>query len=156
VIEATLTIVGSELPAGFNTLRTEARAEGYRFLERLCVEWASGTIQFDRPGERLMTARVAGELVAIGGLTVDPVVAGALRMRRFYVSARFRRHGIGRTLASALLGHALRSTDLVTVNAATGSAPFWETLGFVAEPRDGHSHVLVRGRHLAVSPSMLG
>ena len=103
-----------------------------------------------------MTARAGGVLAAIGALTLDPVVPGALRMRRFYVSARFRRHGIGRTLASALLDHAQRSTDMVTVNAATGSAPFWETLGFVAEPREGHTHVVARRRHLAVSPGMLG
>jgi GNAT superfamily N-acetyltransferase len=156
VIEATLSIVGSELPVGLDALRTEARAEGYRFLGRLCAEWASGTVRFDQPGEQLMVARVDGALAAIGGLTVDPVVVGALRMRRFYVSARFRRHGIGRTLASALLEHALCNTAVVTVNAATDSAPFWETLGFVAEPHDGHTHVLVRGRHLAVSPGMLG
>jgi GNAT superfamily N-acetyltransferase len=156
VIETTLTFVTSHLPAELDALQTEARAEGYRFLERLCVEWASGTVRFDRPGEQLMIARVDAALAAIGGLTLDPVVAGALRMRRFYVSARFRRHGIGRTLASALLDHAQRSTDMVTVNAATGSAPFWETLGFVAEPREGHTHVLVRGRHLAASPGMLG
>jgi GNAT superfamily N-acetyltransferase len=77
-------------------------------------------------------------------------------MRRFYVAARFRRHGIGRRLASALLAQALRSTAVVTVNAGTGSAPFWEALGFVAAPGAGHSHVLLRCRHLAVPPAVLG
>ena len=154
--EATLSVVGAELPPGFEVLRVEARAEGYRFLERLCADWASGTVRFDRPGEQLIVARMNGECAAIGGLTVDPVLAGALRMRRFYVSARFRRRGIGGQLASALLARALRSAAVVTVNAATGSEPFWETLGFVAEPRAGHTHVLLRGRHLAVPPGVLG
>jgi GNAT superfamily N-acetyltransferase len=156
VTEATLGIVGSELPTGFARLRGEARAEGYRFLERLAAEWTSGAIRFDRPGELLMVARVDDALAAIGGLTVDPVVAGALRMRRFHVSGRFRRRGIGRLLASALLEQARRSTSVVTVNAATGSAPFWEAIGFVAESRDGHTHVLLRLRHLAVPPDVLG
>ena len=141
---AKLDIVGSELPAGLDMLRAEALAEGYRLLERLAVDWASGSVRFDRPGEILMVARVNEALAAIGGLTVDPVVVEALRMRRFYVAARFRRRHLGYRLASALLEQALHSTCVVTVNAGAGSARFWEALGFVAEPRDGHTHILSR------------
>ena len=32
-----------ELPAGFDALRAEARAEGYLFVERLATDWMSGT-----------------------------------------------------------------------------------------------------------------
>jgi GNAT superfamily N-acetyltransferase len=156
VTGGTLVVVGCRLPAGFDALRAESRTEGYRFLERLAVDWASGAIRFDRPGELLMVARVDGVLAAIGGLTVDPVVAGALRMRRFYVGARFRRQGIGRRLVSALLEQAQRGAGVVTVNAGAGSAPFWVALGFVTELRDGHTHVLVRRQHLAAPPDVLG
>src|SRR5882762_5784376 len=119
----------------------EARAERYAFLERLANEWVSGAMLFDPPGEALLAAYSEGVLVAIGGITVDPIVAEALRMRRFYVRRAFRRTGIGRAIAQALLERALRSVRVVTLNAADGSVPFWEALGFVPEVSDGHTHV---------------
>jgi GNAT superfamily N-acetyltransferase len=130
------------LPAGFDALRAEARAEGYRFVERLAADWASGELRFDRLGEVLLAAYTGNELAAIGGLTLDPVVPETLRMRRFYVRERYRRFGIGRRLATALLERAAQAGRPVTVNAASGSAPFWEILGFVSDLRDGHTHVL--------------
>src|SRR5271166_3364195 len=63
-----------ELPAGFDALRAEARAEGYLFVERLATEWLSGTARFDRAGEALLAARVNGVLAGIGGRTMKPVV----------------------------------------------------------------------------------
>ena len=133
--------VMKELPAGFDTLRAEARAEGYRFVERLATDWLSLTTRFDRDGEALLAARVNGVLAGIGGLTIDPVVPDALRMRRFYVRLAYRRGGIGRKMATALLEPARSAGGLVTVNAAPASAAFWESLGFVADARDGHTHV---------------
>lgn len=131
-----------ELPAGFDAMRAEARGEGYRFLDRLVGEWESGAMRFAGDGEALLAAHVAGELAAIGGLTRDPFVEGCLRMRRFYVRQRFRRGGVGRMLAQALLDRPERRGRPVTVNAGTGSAPFWESLGFAADARDGHTHIL--------------
>jgi GNAT superfamily N-acetyltransferase len=133
-----------ELPAGFDALRAEARAEGYRFVDRLATDWMSGTIRFDREGEALLAARVTDVLAGIGGLTIEPVVPDALRMRRFYVRLAYRRSGIGRKLATALLERARGVRRLVTVNAAPVSIAFWESLGFVPDSRDGHTHV----RHL--------
>ena len=124
-----------ELPADFDTIRAEARAEGYRFLDRLAKDWASGAMRFDRPGEALLTAYSAGVLAAIGGITIDPIVPDALRMRRFYVRPAFRRTGIGREIALALLEGALQRVRVVTLNAAEKSVPFWEALGFVPEAR---------------------
>ena len=57
-----------ELPADFDTVRAEARAEGYRFLDRLESDWASGAMRFDRPGEALLAAYSEGVLAAIGGI----------------------------------------------------------------------------------------
>ena len=79
---------------------------------------------------------------AVGGLTIDPAMPEALRMRRFYVRKRFRRCGIGRQLALALLERAAAAARPVTVNAGSGSEPFWTALGFIPDPRDGHTHVL--------------
>jgi GNAT superfamily N-acetyltransferase len=129
-----------ELPAGFETLQAEARAEGHRNLDRLAADWASGAIRFDRPGEALLVAYVGDELAGVGGLTVDPAATEAFRMRRFYVRKQFRRCGIGRRLAGALLERAVEGDRLVTVNAATGSVTFWEALGFVPDERAGHTH----------------
>ena len=137
----TLQRVTTELPAGFDALRAEARAEGYRFVERLANDWISLTARFDRDGEALLAVRVNGVLAGIGGLTIDPVVLDALRMRRFYVRLAYRRSGIGRKMATALLEPARSAGGLVTVNAAPASTAFWESLGFAADARHGHTHV---------------
>ena len=137
-----LTPVVEELPVGFDAMRAGAQAEGYRFLDRLAGEWESGAMRFAGDGEALFAAHIAGELAGIGGLTRDPFLPGCLRMRRFYVRATFRRSGVGRMLARALLDRRERRFQPVTVNAAPGSEAFWEALGFVADARDGHSHIL--------------
>jgi GNAT superfamily N-acetyltransferase len=133
-----------ELPPGFDSLRAEAQAAGYRHLDRLAADWASGAGRFDRDGEALFVAYASGTVAGIGGLTIDPGMPEARRMRRFYVGSRFRRSGIGRRLAIALLDEAAPTGRAVTVNAAAGSEPFWESLGFVLEVSDGHTHVLAR------------
>jgi GNAT superfamily N-acetyltransferase len=154
------------LPAGFAALREAAHAEGHGFLEKLAIDWASGAMRFDRMGEILLAATLYsasvvhsasighnesvghsrsaghGELTGIGGLTIDPVVTNAMRMRRFYVSPRFRRGGIGATLARTLRDRALASGRAIALNASPESVPFWEALGFVPDPRDGHTHCL--------------
>jgi GNAT superfamily N-acetyltransferase len=131
----------TELPAGFDVLRAAARAEGYRHIERLADEWTAGTVRFDREGEALMAATPSRELAGVGGLTIDPVQPETLRMRRFYIRAAFRRNGIGWALAEHLLARARALGRTVTVNTGAGSEPFWRSLGFVAEARNGHTHV---------------
>ena len=103
-------------------------------------------MRFDREGEVLLAARFDADLAGIGGLTIDPALPGALRMRRFYVGKSFRRNGIGRALAEKLLAHARASGARVTVNAAAGSGLFWVSLGFVSDLRNGHTHVVVESR----------
>lgn len=135
-------IVG-ELPAGLTELRAEASAEGYRFLERLASDWDAGALRFAKPGEVLLAAYSDGTLVGIGGLTADPVLPRTLRMRRFYIRSPLRRSGIGRGLAMALIERAARTECPITVNATGGSEPFWQSLGFVADRRNGHTHLLL-------------
>jgi GNAT superfamily N-acetyltransferase len=134
--------VTGDLPAGFEALRAEALAEGFRQVERLAAEWASRTTRFDREGEALLAARLNGVLAGIGGLTIEPVVPDALRMRRFYVRPRVRRCSVGRKLATALLERRGHTHRLITVSAAAGSILFWEALGFKPDMREGHTHVL--------------
>jgi GNAT superfamily N-acetyltransferase len=141
---AKLERIAAELPTGFDVLRVEARAEGYRHLDRLAEEWNSGKMRFDRDGEALFAAWIGADLAGIGGLTIDPVLPGALRMRRFYVRKSFRRNGIGRAIAENLLTQAHASDRPVTVNGGAGSEPFWQSLGFAPDRNDGHTHVLRR------------
>jgi GNAT superfamily N-acetyltransferase len=81
----------------------EALAEGYQFVERLAADWMSHTIRFDRPAEALLAARLNGALAGVGGLTIDPIVPNAMRIRHVYVRPTFRRKGVGYQLVAALL-----------------------------------------------------
>jgi GNAT superfamily N-acetyltransferase len=137
--------VTTRLPHGFATLRAQAAQEGFRFIDRLADGWSAGGTRFDRPGEALLAARAHGSLAAIGGLTLDPALAGALRMRRFYVRPAFRRLGIARLLAAALADQARPFGLVLTVNAGTpDAAAFWEAIGFAPHAQDGHTHILWR------------
>ena len=133
----------ADLPAGFGDLRDEARREGYTHMERLAADWSIGANRFAAAGEALMAAFEAGELAGVGGITLDPVDAAVLRMRRFYVRPKFRGQGIGRHLADALLAQARGVAQCIVLNATTEMAVrFWEALGFRPDRRDGHTHIL--------------
>lgn len=131
------------LPPDFDVLRRDAAAEGKRFLERLCAEWQSGEQRFSGTHEALLAARVNGELAGVGGMTIDPVTPSAMRMRRFFVRQAYRRLGLGRQLAAALLNRPVPSGTIITVNTDSAeAAAFWEAIGFRHEPRNGFTHYL--------------
>lgn len=137
-----LFIVG-ELPSDLDGLRLEARQEGFGFVERLVREWEAGQNRFERVGEALMIAYANSVVAGIGGITVDPVIPDALRMRRFYIRKSFRRRGLARLLADELLKSVEGLGRMVTVHAGTPDAPaFWEAMGFEPHDEDGHSHIL--------------
>jgi GNAT superfamily N-acetyltransferase len=137
-----LTRVIDALPEGLAALRDEARAEGHSMLDTLAAEWETRKTRFDRPGEALVAGYSDDILAGIGGVTVEPVTASAFRMRRFYVRAAFRRSGVARQLALALLDGAASPGRVFTANAAAGSEAFWESLGFAPDKREGHTHIL--------------
>lgn len=136
--------VTHSLPADFAELHAEAGADGHVMLDRLAEDWANGIARFNQPGEQLVAAYVGDALAGIGGLTFEPAIPGAMRMRRFYVAHAFRRIGVARALALRLLEDA--TAAFITANAAAGSEVFWEALGFRYDRRDGYSHILVRDR----------
>lgn len=142
-----LQVVTGEPPAALEVMRAEAKHEGHRVLERLAADWASGAVRFDRGAEALLVACLGDAPAGVGGLTLDPVLPGVLRMRRFYVRPISRRRGVGRALALALLDRPERGDREVVVNAGTaGAAAFWEAIGFTPDLRRGHTHVLRRSR----------
>jgi GNAT superfamily N-acetyltransferase len=133
------------LPSGLDRLRREADAEGIGIVGVVIDRWVDGTQRYDAPGEKLLVAaRPGGDGVAVGGLAWCPNVAGALRVRRFYVSPSARRHGIAREIATRLIDGAGHHTSKVTCNAQASVAapPFWESLGFTPVVADGITHVL--------------
>ena len=137
--------VEEALPEGFEALQAEASAETFQHVDRFAEDWASGAMRFDREGEALFAAFVEGELAAIGGVTQDEMDPdlGALRMRRMYVRPAFRRRGVGRALAGAMIQQGMAGATVLTVNAGTPDAPpFWEAMGFAPDSRNGRTHVL--------------
>src|ERR1700678_2628308 len=93
---------------GMERLQSEARAEGYDFIETLVEEWANAQNRFDAPGEILCGHLDHGLLVAVGGLNCDPFAgrADVGRVRRIYVRPAWRAKGIGRALGTTLIEQA--------------------------------------------------
>jgi GNAT superfamily N-acetyltransferase len=132
--------VGKELPEDFQALVDAARREGHCLLDRLLSDWASGQLRFDGPNEKLLMARIDGKLVGVGGITVEPTDASALRLRRFYVVPAARRQGVARALAHALL-ESVPDPSIVGVHVGVPSAfVFWEAVGFRRVEMAGISH----------------
>jgi GNAT superfamily N-acetyltransferase len=132
------------LPNGFDTLLAEARAEGVRNMDLLAEQWASGAQRFESGG--LFAAFVESELAGVGGVSAEATMT-AMRMRRLYVRPGYRRSGIGRALAAAMMQQGFEGADVLTVNAraSDAAAPFWEALGFEPVGESGYTHQLTRG-----------
>ncbi|NVD38789.1 GNAT family N-acetyltransferase [Ensifer sp. HO-A22] len=133
----------SSLPQDFDDLRNDASSEGCRSIERLHEDWCAGNMRFDGRGETLLIATIAGTCAGIAGLTVDPSIADALQLHRFYVRPPLRGAGLGRQLATKLLDHALKHVPEVTVNVGTAEAGlFWENMGLTPSGQLGITHRL--------------
>jgi hypothetical protein len=132
-------------------LLQEAKAAGFRFLERLRDDWASGANRFDRDGEAIYGYYVDDCLVAIGGINRQSPGCG--RLRRFYVAMDSRRRGIGRALVLHILAHATQFFDEVVLHTETAAADaFYRAAGFsrIAESEDiTHRMKLKRPNHVA-------
>ena len=81
-------VVTKTLPSCFEVIRSESLKEGYRFIDRLLDEWNNGINRFNKPNEVLLYACKNDVIAGIGGLTIDPEIPDAMRMRRFYVASR--------------------------------------------------------------------
>lgn len=132
------------LPDGFDVILQAAASEGVRNMAMLAAQWASGEQRFDEPGA-LFAALVDGDLAGVGGVTPEAGAGEpAMRMRRLYVLPAFRRFGVGRRLAAAMMQQGFQAAPLLTVNAAASEAApvFWEALGFESAVAAGYSHTL--------------
>ncbi len=114
-----------ELPVpGLVALSQDAHVEGYDFVHTLLDQWEDGQNGFNKPGEWLCGAFDKEELVAVGGLTIDPFVgrADVGRVRRVYVRPAWRNQGIGRALVSTLVEEARESFACVRLRAENADA----------------------------------
>lgn len=93
--------------------------------------------EYAPPGGHLLLAHVAGELAGCGAIRplADADYANACEMKRLYVRRAFRRFGLGRVLAQALIDgatHAGYSAMLLdTLDEMESARGLYETLGFV-------------------------
>lgn len=132
------------LPHGFDVMCDEAAAEGVRNMGLLRTEVGAPDDPFAEPGA-LFAATVGGELAGVGGVTVQAgLTEPAMRMRRLYVRPAFRRAGVARALAGAMMQQGFQAAPLLVLNAAASSAaaPFWEAMGFERVDWPGITHAL--------------
>lgn len=132
-----------ELPPGIDALRTEAASAGFRFMEKLVSEWESQANRFDRPGEMLAGAFQNEQLVAVGGLNIDPYAndPSVARIRHLYVLSRVRRQKVGSHIARHLLDSARKSFASVRLFTDTAeAAAFYEKLGFARANSPSATH----------------
>ncbi len=132
--------------AALDGLAAEAAEAGIRNVGRLIEWWFDGTQTYNADGELLLIARSGQRPIGVGGVAECPDVAGALRVRRFYVASSWRRRGVASALASRLVEHAGGHASTITCNAqASAAAPvFWEAMGFSRVEIPGITHVLQR------------
>jgi len=136
-----------ELPIpGLERLRSEARDEGYNFIETLVEQWANAQNRFDAPGEALCGGLDDGLLVAVGGLNVDPFAGrpDMGRIRRVYVRQAWRNKGVGRALVTALVDEARAHFRWVRLRAENAEAArLYQRLGFVPISSPEATHIMV-------------
>lgn len=133
-------------PERVSDLLVDSEAAGSRIVRRLVEEWADRTNRFDRPGEALFAASVAGRLVGVCGLNVDPYAGDDRigRVRHLYVLTPVRGHGVGRQLVARVIaaaGDRFGSLRLRTHNET--AARLYVAMGFQAREAAGEfTHVL--------------
>ncbi len=139
--EILLKLAGAQLP-DLSRRREAAVLEQLHSIDRLEREWASGINRFDRCGEALLFATVAGDVVGVGGVTIEPSDPPALRVRRFYVIPSFRGRGVGTAIAHRLIRQVPAGTMLTAHAGSTAAAQFWERLDVVPVADRPYSHEL--------------
>jgi len=132
-----------KLPEDIYQLATEAREQGFRFLDRLIDDFQSGNNRFDLPGEALFAVFESGKCIGVGGVNVDPLGQSTCtgRVRRVFVSSAVRGQGVGKLLMLEIENWAkVRFTQLQLFTDTPGASAFYGSLGYqkVEETRISH------------------
>ena len=142
---ADIRLVEPAWPRDFDAVREIFREYAGSLGIDLCfqnfeAELASLPGDYAPPGGRLLLATVDGELAGCVAMRplADVDYANACEMKRLYVRPAFRRFGLGRLLAQALLDEARRaghSTMLLdTLDDMESARGLYASLGFVEVP----------------------
>ncbi|MGI9408208.1 MAG: GNAT family N-acetyltransferase [Hyphomicrobiaceae bacterium] len=127
-------------------LVSDARAAGFRFVDRLTREWETGENRFDRQGEKFLGVSLHRTLVGMGGLNIDPYAKdpGIGRIRHLYVLSTRRRSGIGSLLLTRLLDGAEQHFKRIRLRTAeTTPDAFYTAHGFRPSDEVNASHELI-------------
>ena len=140
-------------PDRVRDLLADSEAAGSRIVRRLVDEWADRTNRFDRPGEGLFAVSIAGSLVGVCGLNVDPYAGDARigRVRHLYVLTALRRRGVGRRLVTHVIERASDRFDALRLRTNNeAAARLYVAMGFRAVGEGGtFTHVLELPRRRA-------
>src|SRR5262245_49124787 len=120
-------------PDDLAELVAEGERTGRRFVRRLVEEWTAGVNRFDRSGEALFAAHLAGRVVGVCGLNIDPYTTEPRvgRLRHLYVLAAYRRQGVGERLVQRVMDAAQGVFDRLRLRTRNeAAARFYERLGF--------------------------
>lgn len=133
------------LPKGIERLAECARAEGYRFLERLIKDFQTGKLRFEAEGEALFAAYSADNLQAVGGLTHCPYSPKTDepigRVRRLYVHPAARGKGLGKHMVARIEQAARGNFAMVTLCTPNEAASrFYEACGYCSSTAPKISH----------------
>jgi N-acetylglutamate synthase-like GNAT family acetyltransferase len=123
----------------------EAESRGQRFMRRLLDDWVSGANRFQKNGEFLLSARIEGRLVAVGGLNKDPyALSGHVgRLRHVYDLDCTRRLGIGTLLVKRIMDDAAERFSMLRLHTKTiDAAEFYERLGFQKTNEQSATHII--------------
>ncbi|MCC6617070.1 MAG: GNAT family N-acetyltransferase [Anaerolineae bacterium] len=127
-------------------LLAESLAQGYCFVQTLRDEYADGRNRFDQPGAVLLGIFDGQRIIAVGGLHPDPYLErpDVGRIRHVYVLDAYRRSGVGRALMAALIDHARRHFNLLTLRTLSADASaFYVALDFAVTDAIPHAtHVM--------------
>jgi GNAT superfamily N-acetyltransferase len=102
-------------------------------VQRLRDEYESGVNCFNQPGEALLLALDAADVIAVIGLNIDPDGrSGVMRVRRFYVLPEHRGHGLGQLMLFEVieLARAAKAESLELHTENPQAARFYERHGF--------------------------
>jgi GNAT superfamily N-acetyltransferase len=134
-----------DTPEQFDEARTILREYAAALGIDLCfqhfdAELAALPGDYAAPGGQLLLAHVDGALAACGALRplIDTDYANACEMKRLYVRPAFRRFGLGRLLAQALMDEARRggysAMLLDTLDDMEAARELYASLGFEEIP----------------------
>lgn len=124
-------------------LATEARSEGYNFVDRLLFEARSGVNRFDKNGEVFLGAFVTEKLVGCGGVNLDPYSNQEIgRIRHVFVLYEYRRKGVGTALVKCLLLSSKSRFDTIRLRTSDARGDlFYEAIGFSRTTEEAATHV---------------